>query len=294
MDGGNVTSLNEPITARLDPRASLSPRLKDTGVAARSPVPTGEPTCGDGNHRSVRSPSVYPVKGRGRPGVERRSHSPARSSDSLPSHHSQAQRKKDTRQKKVKGSRSSRKHHRRRARNRHQSSSRSPARRSRHADGGRKCQSHGTRQRSSPGSCSRSASRERESQTKSPHSRQNSTSQTKSPHSRQNSTREKDSDGRTPHTDTEGRAHQRSRSYSPIRKRRSDSPSFMEARRITSARKRPIPYYRPSPSSPSSLSSCSAVRRYSRSRSRSRSWSSRSPSRNHSYYSRGSSESLAF
>uniref|UniRef100_A0A8C8SWL8 Serine/arginine repetitive matrix 4 n=1 Tax=Pelusios castaneus TaxID=367368 RepID=A0A8C8SWL8_9SAUR len=75
------------------------------------------------------------------------------------------------------------------------------------------------------------------------------------------------------------------RSYSPMRKRRRDSPSHLEARRITSARKRPIPYYRPSPSSSSSASSYSswysrASRSPSRSykSSRSRSWSSSSDS----------------
>nr|XP_020479596.1 serine/arginine repetitive matrix protein 4 [Monopterus albus] len=41
----------------------------------------------------------------------------------------------------------------------------------------------------------------------------------------------------------------RRKSYSPMKKRRRDSPSHLEARRITSARKRPIPYFRPSPSS---------------------------------------------
>ncbi|XP_038619234.1 serine/arginine repetitive matrix protein 4 [Tachyglossus aculeatus] len=51
------------------------------------------------------------------------------------------------------------------------------------------------------------------------------------------------------------RERRRRRSYSPMRKRRRDSPSHLEARRITSARKRPIPYYRPSPSSSSSSSS---------------------------------------
>lgn len=42
--------------------------------------------------------------------------------------------------------------------------------------------------------------------------------------------RERDSPNRS---DTDSRARRRSRSYSPIRKRRRDSPSFMEARRIT-------------------------------------------------------------
>uniref|UniRef100_A0A8C4N748 Serine/arginine repetitive matrix protein C-terminal domain-containing protein n=1 Tax=Eptatretus burgeri TaxID=7764 RepID=A0A8C4N748_EPTBU len=51
------------------------------------------------------------------------------------------------------------------------------------------------------------------------------------------------------------------RSYSPPRKRRRSSPSYLEPRRITSARKRPIPYYRPSPPTPvssSTSSSCSS------------------------------------
>ncbi|XP_044304824.1 serine/arginine repetitive matrix protein 4 [Varanus komodoensis] len=72
----------------------------------------------------------------------------------------------------------------------------------------------------------------------------------------------------------------RKQSYSPMRKRRRDSPSHLEARRITSARKRPIPYYRPSPSSssPSSISSYSSwYSSFSHSPSRSRSHS-RSPS----------------
>uniref|UniRef100_W5M4T3 Serine/arginine repetitive matrix 3 n=1 Tax=Lepisosteus oculatus TaxID=7918 RepID=W5M4T3_LEPOC len=155
------------------------------------------------------------------------------------------------------------------------------------------------RQRSSSWGSSRSGSRSR-SRTRPGRSR------TPSPHSRQNTSREKDSEGRSHHTDTESRARRRSRSYSPIRKRRRDSPSFMEPRRITSARKRPIPYYRPSPSSPSSLSSYSTSTRsrsrsyssyssYSRSRTPSRSRSrSRSPSRNHSCSSRSSSESHGF
>ncbi|KAF5929246.1 hypothetical protein HPG69_019267 [Diceros bicornis minor] len=80
------------------------------------------------------------------------------------------------------------------------------------------------------------------------------------------------------------RARRRRRSYSPMRKRRRDSPSHLEARRITSARKRPIPYYRPSPSSPSSLSSTSSWYSSSSSRSGSHSYSrSRSRSRSHSH-----------
>ncbi|CAB3367461.1 Hypothetical predicted protein [Cloeon dipterum] len=50
----------------------------------------------------------------------------------------------------------------------------------------------------------------------------------------------------------------RSRSRSPSIPRRRGSPSFLERRRITSARKRPIPYHRSSP-----MSSSSESRRYS-------------------------------
>ncbi|KAK6306023.1 hypothetical protein J4Q44_G00229480 [Coregonus suidteri] len=104
------------------------------------------------------------------------------------------------------------------------------------------------------------------------------------------------------------RRHRR-RSYSPMRKRRRDSPSHLEARRITSARKRPIPYFRPSPSSSSrstSVSSWSSLFTRSRSpspglclsRSRSRS-RSRGRSRSRSYssyriYSRSSSWNSIF
>ncbi|XP_070761227.1 serine/arginine repetitive matrix protein 4 [Enoplosus armatus] len=91
------------------------------------------------------------------------------------------------------------------------------------------------------------------------------------------------------------------KSYSPMKKRRRDSPSHLEARRITSARKRPIPYFRPSPSSTSrstSVSSWSSL--FTRSRSRSPVHSiSRSRSRSHSYssyrsYSRSSSWNSIF
>lgn len=95
----------------------------------------------------------------------------------------------------------------------------------------------------------------------------------------------------------------RRKSYSPMKKRRRDSPSHLEARRITSARKRPIPYFRPSPSSSSrstSVSSWSSL--FTRSRSRSPIYSvsrSRSRSRSHSYssyrsYSRSSSWNSIF
>ncbi|XP_034451256.1 serine/arginine repetitive matrix protein 4 [Hippoglossus hippoglossus] len=97
----------------------------------------------------------------------------------------------------------------------------------------------------------------------------------------------------------------RRKSYSPMKKRRRDSPSHLEARRITSARKRPIPYFRPSPSSSSrstSVSSWSSLFTRSRSRSPIHSVSrsrSRSRSRSWSYssyrsYSRSSSFNSIF
>ncbi|XP_046698165.1 serine/arginine repetitive matrix protein 4 isoform X2 [Silurus meridionalis] len=81
------------------------------------------------------------------------------------------------------------------------------------------------------------------------------------------------------------RTRSRRRTCSPMRKRRRDSPSHLEARRITSARKRPIPYYRPSPSSSSRSSSLSSWSLFSLTRSQSRSPShSRSRSRSRSSY----------
>ncbi|XP_020774759.1 serine/arginine repetitive matrix protein 4 [Boleophthalmus pectinirostris] len=75
----------------------------------------------------------------------------------------------------------------------------------------------------------------------------------------------------------------RRKSYSPMRKRRRDSPSHLEARRITSARKRPVPYFRRSPSSSTSVSSWSSL--FTRSRSRSAPYRpSRSRSRSYSSY----------
>ncbi|KAK0141979.1 Serine/arginine repetitive matrix protein 4 [Merluccius polli] len=84
----------------------------------------------------------------------------------------------------------------------------------------------------------------------------------------------------------EGRRKSRRKSYSPMRKRRRDSPSHLEARRITSARKRPIPYFRPSPSSScrsTSVSSWSSIFTRSRSCSRTSGHSYRSNSRSSSW-----------
>ncbi|OCU02144.1 hypothetical protein XELAEV_18007905mg [Xenopus laevis] len=94
--------------------------------------------------------------------------------------------------------------------------------------------------------------------------------------------REKSSKYGSTEKSSKGVRRRRRSSYTPLRKRRRDSPSHLEARRITSARKRPIPYYRPSPSSSSGSSTPSWYRTCSRSRSRSffshRSSRSRSPS----------------
>ncbi|KAE8624876.1 hypothetical protein XENTR_v10006073 [Xenopus tropicalis] len=86
--------------------------------------------------------------------------------------------------------------------------------------------STGNRCSSWSSSCSPSRSRSREK--RSVRSRSRSVSQKKT------GNREKESDNRARHIDTEAtRPRRRSRSYSPIRKRRRDSPSFMEPRRIT-------------------------------------------------------------
>ncbi|XP_065107219.1 uncharacterized protein srrm3 isoform X2 [Paramisgurnus dabryanus] len=226
------------------------------------PVPqTAEDACGDG-----KPPSESLGRRSGRPRVrEKTTHSPAHSSDSQHEPHTK------TKNEKKKGSHSSKRHRRGRGQNHHRTSSTSPGRHKRTSKK-KKSRSHG-RQRASSWSSGRSSSRAQ--------SRERDPSKSKSPHMRQNNSRDRDSPH---HSDTE-RARRRSRSYSPIRKRRRDSPSFMEARRITSARKRPIPYYRPSPSSSSSASSYSSS---SRSRSRSRSYCSYS---SYSSYSRSRSRS---
>ncbi|XP_052412454.1 serine/arginine repetitive matrix protein 3-like [Carassius gibelio] len=246
-------------------------------------VQAGEDSCADDRPAMGKPLSESSGRRSGRPRVrEKTSHSPAHSSDTEP-------HTKTKNQKKTKGSHSSKRHHRGRTQKRHRSSSVSPARH-KHTSKKKKSKSHGTaRQRSSSWSSGRSSS-------PAP-SREHGSSKNKSPHVRQNNSRERNS----PHHSDEERSRRRSRSYSPIRKRRRDSPSFMEARRITSARKRPIPYYRPSPSSSSSASSFSSS---SRSRSRSiysyssHSSSSRSRSRSrspaHSYYRQSSYDSPGF
>ncbi|XP_032742394.1 serine/arginine repetitive matrix protein 4 [Rattus rattus] len=147
-------------------------------------------------------------------------------------------------------------------------------------------------------SYSRSPSYSSKSGKRSPPSR-SSRSRRSPSYSRYSPSRERDPKYGEKEPQPRERARRRRRSYSPMRKRRRDSPSHLEARRITSARKRPIPYYRPSPSSSSSLSSASswysssssrsASRSYSRSRSPSRSRSSRSQTRSRTRTSRSSS-----
>ncbi|XP_042613211.1 serine/arginine repetitive matrix protein 3-like isoform X1 [Cyprinus carpio] len=296
-----TAKIREPITRRgikgtilrsLAPSPSsaqthVSPHLRCAKHHADHPKSPGGPAAQMGEDGSAddSKPLSESLRRRGgRPRVrEKTSHSPAHSSDTEP-------HTKTKNQKKRKACHSSKRHHRGRGQNRHRSSSVSPGRH-KHTSKKKKGKSHGTaRQRSSSWSSGGSSSRA--------HSREHGSSKNKSPHARQNNSRERDS----PHHSDAERARRRSRSYSPIRKRRRDSPSFMEARRITSARKRPIPYYRPSPSSSSSGSGYSSSSRnrsrsfyscssYSRSRSRSR---SRSPSPAHSYYSQSSYDSPGF
>ncbi|XP_076745060.1 uncharacterized protein srrm3 isoform X2 [Maylandia zebra] len=264
----------------------------------------------DGRGTAIGS-SLSKASGRrgGQRGQNKSSHSPAHSSDSTHSQHNHTYRGRSSRHhRKGKGGHSSKRHHQSsRGQARHRSTSASPG----HTSANKVGSKANLRQRSSSWSSGRSSSPSA--------SKDRGPSKAKSPHNRQNASRDRESANRS---DTDSRARRRSRSYSPIRKRRRDSPSFMEARRITSARKRPIPYYRPSPSSSSydsspsrssrSYSSYSRSRSHSRShsRSRSQSWSrshswSRSQSRSwsrsrsrsrshHSYYSRSSYDSPGF
>ncbi|XP_032991669.1 serine/arginine repetitive matrix protein 4 [Lacerta agilis] len=138
----------------------------------------------------------------------------------------------------------------------------------------------------SPKSCKRSPGRRSSRQRRSPS------------YARYSPIRDREQDHKYGSSEKESHRHRdrrrRKQSYSPMRKRRRDSPSHLEARRITSARKRPIPYYRPSPSSssPSSISSYSSWHSpFSYSPSRSRSYSSKRTSRSRSWSSSGSDRS---
>ncbi|XP_030392477.1 serine/arginine repetitive matrix protein 3 [Gopherus evgoodei] len=281
-----------------------SPRSKGGRRGPRSlqsvsPEKGGRCSRGDKYRRCSRSASLHRHKGRSKGQASAQKESPHSlshtdySSDSEGSACSHpypaargAEKNHGAHLKKVKD-----RHHR----GRPNSCSQSPVKHSRHNSERRKSLSRSSSW-SSSSSPSKSRSRSREKRA--------ARSRSQSPSQKKNSSRERDNEPRTRHSDTDpARARRRSRSYSPIRKRRRDSPSFMEPRRITSARKRPIPYYRPSPSSSSSLSSYSCSRSYSRSydsystsRSRTRSPQSRSrtPSPSPSYNSHSSSESAGF
>ncbi|XP_067463587.1 serine/arginine repetitive matrix protein 3 isoform X2 [Thunnus thynnus] len=186
----------------------------------------GEAGSVDSRNTAVGS-SVTQASGRrgSQRGQNKSPHSPANSSDSAHSQHNHTHRGRTSRhQRKTKGGHSSKRHHRSsRGQAHHRSPSASPGRHS-HTSGKKKEETRSKqnlRQRSSSWSSGRSSSA----------SRDRGPSKAKSPHNRQNNSRERDSPNRS---DTDSRARRRSRSYSPIRKRRRDSPSFMEARRITS------------------------------------------------------------
>ncbi|XP_032931405.1 serine/arginine repetitive matrix protein 4 isoform X4 [Catharus ustulatus] len=138
-------------------------------------------------------------------------------------------------------------------------------------------------------SSSRSPSYSSKSCKKSPGSRSSRPRRSPS-YSRYSRSRDREREHKYSSSEKESQRQRRRRSYSPLRKRRRDSPSHLEARRITSARKRPIPYYRPSPSSSSSAGSYSSwYSSFSRSPSRSRSYSSYRTSRSRSWSSSRSS-----
>uniref|UniRef100_A0A1A8C2G0 Serine/arginine repetitive matrix 3 n=1 Tax=Nothobranchius kadleci TaxID=1051664 RepID=A0A1A8C2G0_NOTKA len=299
----NVSSAGLQSTLLRDHKLHSIPGRNQTGLVCTA----GEAGSADGKLSAVGS-SLTQTSGRrgAQRGQRRSSRSPAQSSDSAHSQQNHTNRARSSRhQKKSKGGHSKRHHRSGRGPARHRNQSGSPGH---HAHtSGRKSEEPRSkadlRQRSSSWSSGHSSSHSA--------SRDRGPSKVKSPHSRQNVSRERDSANRS---DTDSRARRRSRSYSPIRKRRRDSPSFMEARRITSARKRPIPYYRPSPSSSSydsspsrssrsysSYSSYSRSHSRSHSRSRSRNWSrsrsqsrSWSRSRSRSYDSHSSYESPGF
>ncbi|XP_039188604.1 serine/arginine repetitive matrix protein 4 isoform X2 [Crotalus tigris] len=138
----------------------------------------------------------------------------------------------------------------------------------------------GRRSSPSPSCCSSKSSSSPKSCKRTAGSR-NSRSQRSSSYSRYRTGRGCEQDHSYGSSGKESHRHQdrrrRKECYSPMRKRRRNSPSHLEARRITSARKRPIPYYRPSPSSSSPSSSSVYSSEYSclsYSPARSRSYSS--------------------
>ncbi|KAL5016739.1 hypothetical protein ScPMuIL_006328 [Solemya velum] len=129
---------------------------------------------------------------------------------------------------------------------------------------------------------SRSRSRKNKSRSKSHSARAHSDSRSRSS-SYDRRARSRSSSRKKSYSRSRSRSHSKRReSRSPSIRRRHGSPSHLDKRRITSARKRPVPYNRPSPLTPSSVSSYDSYHRYSRSRSRSRTrYSSHSPSYSH-------------
>ena len=115
-------------------------------------------------------------------------------------------------------------------------------------------------------SMSRSRSRSRSSS-------RSSRSRSRSSSSRSSYTSRSRSGSYSSSSRSRSRSSSRARSRSPSIPRRKGSPSFLDRRRITSARKRPVPYKRRAPSPTPSNSSRSSSSSRSRSRSRSRSWS---------------------
>ncbi|XP_070412018.1 serine/arginine repetitive matrix protein 3 isoform X2 [Nothobranchius furzeri] len=219
----NVSSAGLQSTLLRDHKLHSIPGRNQTGLVCTA----GEAGSVDGKLSAVGS-SLTQTSGRrgAQRGQRRSSRSPAQSSDSAHSQQNHTNRARSSRhQKKSKGGHSKRHHRSGRGPARHRNQSGSPGH---HAHtSGRKSEEPRSkadlRQRSSSWSSGHSSSHSA--------SRDRGPSKVKSPHSRQNVSRERDSANRS---DTDSRARRRSRSYSPIRKRRRDSPSFMEARRITS------------------------------------------------------------
>ena len=123
-----------------------------------------------------------------------------------------------------------------------------------------------SRSKSKSNSRSRSRTRSRSRSKSSSRSSFRSSSRSYSSRSRSYSSRSRSGSS----SSSRSRSRSRPRSRSPSILRRKGSPSFLDRRRITSARKRPVPYHRPSPSPTPSWSSRSSSSSSSRS---SRSWS---------------------
>ncbi|XP_003726265.1 serine/arginine repetitive matrix protein 2 isoform X1 [Strongylocentrotus purpuratus] len=244
------------------------------------------------------SPSPPPKKKKKKSGHRSRSesHSPARKEKKKKSHKSKHSRKdkKSSHKSKDKSDkhRSSKRSHRHRSRDNSESesglesagSSPERSRRSHHSRSPDSKQSHKKEENGKNGKKSRrsysSDSDRSRSYSRSPERRSRRRSRSRSRRSHSYSKERRRSRSRSLSYSPYERRKSRSKSpssktkeknFSPIRKRR-DSPSFLDRRRITSARKLPVPYDRPAASpahSDSSLYSHGDHRSYSRSRSRS-------------------------